>query len=525
MRGSRLLCGVSAIFLGFGAIALADPAWAAPTSASATVALPEVVAVPATTTSRPFLAASPADLDAVGYVEEEFFLAGQASVYEWEGTDGRVKVVAGPGKYTNRILVRRPKDPARFGGNIEVNLLNATTLVDRGSPLDFERMAAEGNVWIGITTKSLTVATLKKFDPQRYAPLDWSNPAPEAQRCQDPSIIPLYTTGNVNLRMMPLMMRDTTQEDGLVWDMIGQIALLLKSDGRDAVLPGFAKPRLFMTGISQSALMINTWVAAFHDRYRTAGGEPAFNGYMPIVGANMLRLAQCSTDVLAEDPRNKAPLLDVPIVKIYSEAEMNYGRYTRRPNEIKGKAGVVTYEVAGAPHARGDLPGKALKMVGVPSAEDVAKSLAGLPDMPRPPLPAGLLPNDFPWASALRGALFNLEQWANKGIAPPQTQAIELDASRKVVRDADGNARGGLRLPEIDVPTARYVGALSESGLTSIMGGKEPFGREKLKSLYGDHRKYVAKYDAATGAALKARLILSGDAADMRSAARAADVP
>ncbi|HEX8057220.1 MAG TPA: alpha/beta hydrolase domain-containing protein [Novosphingobium sp.] len=523
MRRSTLLSGVSAVLLGLGAVAPA--AFAAPADTTWRLpALPEVTPVPITAQSRPFLGAG-ADLDAAGYVEEEFFLTGQANTYEWDGTDGRVKVVAGPGKYVNRILVRRPKDPKRFSGNVEVNLLNATTMVDRGWPLDYERMVADGDAWVGITTKSLTAATLKQFDPQRYGPLDWSNPAPADKRCPEPSIIPLYTTGNISPRMMPAMMRDPAQEDGLVWDMIGQLGLLLKSDKRSAILPGSAKPKLFLTGISQSALMLNTWMAAFHNLYRTPDGKPVFDGYMPIVGANLLRIAQCSADVPVEDARNKAPLLDVPVIKIYSEAEMNYGRYTWRPDLIKARSGVVTYEIAGATHARGDIPGRPRKNLGAPSDVDVAKATVGLPQMPRIAPPGGQLPNDFAWAPTLRAALYNLEQWANKGVAPPQTPRIKLDTSLTIVRDADGNAQGGLRLPYIEVPIAHYMGALSQSGMASISGAKIPFDHARVQALYKDHADYVAKFSAATDAGVKARLIPASDAPDMKASADDAAVP
>jgi hypothetical protein len=487
-------------------------------------ALPTVTKVPVTATSRPFLSAA-AEMEAAGYVEEEFFLTGQANVYEWDGTTGKVKVVAGPGAYTNRILVRRPKDPARFSGKIEVNLLNATTLVDRGSPLDFERMVAESGAWVGLTTKSLTASTLKKFDPQRYASLNWPNPAPESQRCSNPSIVPLYTIGNISPAMMPPIMRDTTQEDGLVWDMIGQLGLLLKSGRRGEILPGFAEPKLFMTGISQSALMINTWLVGFHGLYRTASGMPAYDGYLPIVGANLLRISQCSRDVPVADPRNQAPLLDVPIIKMYSEAEMNYGRITYRPDIIKSNSGVVTYEVAGAPHSRSDIPGRPRKIVGGPAPAEVARALAGVPAMPRLPLPAGQVPNDYPWAPALRGALYHLEQWSVRGIAPPRAPRITLDATLKVVRDEHGNALGGLRLAYIDVPIARYRGAVAETGWGSITGAKVPFDKAKLAALYPTHDEYMRKFSAVTDRNPPARFVMASDADAMKAAAADADIP
>jgi Alpha/beta hydrolase domain len=537
MRRSRKIGRIAAALMSSATIALTATALTASALTSPALAAPERTVpplptlptvsgpIPVTAQSRPFLSADPAVLEAVGYVEEEYFLTGQANTYEWDGDSGKVRVVAGPGIYTNRILVRRPKAPARFSGNIEINLLNASTFVDRGFPLGFERMAAAGDAWIGITTKSLTVGALKRFDPQRYAPLNWNNPAPVDQRCQEPSIIPLYSMGNIPLRLMPPMMRDITQEDGLVWDMIGQLGLLLKGEKRSAILPEVARPKLFLTGISQSALMLNTWMVAFHDRYRMADGKPVFDGYLSIVGANILRIAQCSVDIPAQDPRSKTPVLDVPVIKIYSEAEMNYGRYSWRPDVIMRRSGVVTYEIAGATHARGDIPGKPRVTLGEPSSADMAKSLPGFPQMPRPALPAGAVTNDFPWAITLRAAYLNLEQWANMGIAPPSVPRIKLDASLEIVRDADGNTLGGLRLPYIDVPTAHYVGSLASSGMMSIVGAKTPFDDARLTILYGDHAGYLRKFTAATDAALAARLILPDDARDMKIAAAETDVP
>jgi hypothetical protein len=185
----------------------------------------------------------------------------------------------------------------------------------------------------------------------------------------------------------------------------------------------------------------------------------------------------------------------------------------------------VTYEIAGGTHSRGDIPGRPRKNLGAPSNADVARSLTGFPEMPRVGIPQGQLPNDFAWATTLRAALYNLEQWANKGVGPPRTPRIALDRSLEIVRDANGNALGGLRLPWIDVPTARYAGALSQSGQASITGAKVPFDHAKLQALYGDHATYLRKFSAATDAAVRARLILARDAPDMKGAAGEAQIP
>ena len=248
-------------------------------------------------------------MDAVGYVEEEYFLSGNADVYDWAGSDHKVQVIAGPGKYVTRILVRRPSDAARFSGNVEATVLNASLNIDFGGPTDFAAMVKQGDVWIGITSKAVTAKSLQRFDPVRYALLDWSNPAPVERRCPHPTMIPTYMAGSKEA--VEAMVKAGAEsswsqtEDGLIWDMLGQLGLLLKSEQRSQILPGFSKPWVYMTGVSQSAIYIRTWVAAFHNRYRTPDGKPVYDGYLPVVGPAMIRINQCAADVSLDDPIQK----------------------------------------------------------------------------------------------------------------------------------------------------------------------------------------------------------------------------
>src|SRR5690606_23017069 len=70
-----------------------------------------------------------------GYVESEFFVAGEANTYrevgEW-GIDGRwEKEVAEAGApYRTRVIVNRPADPRRFNGTVWVEWLNVSTGAD-----------------------------------------------------------------------------------------------------------------------------------------------------------------------------------------------------------------------------------------------------------------------------------------------------------------------------------------------------------------------------------------------------------
>ncbi len=511
-----------------GLALLASPASArrdaSPANASTQI-LPLVsVPVPVTTNSRPFLGA--ADMMAkAGYVEEEYFLSGTANTYDWTGKGHGVKVIAGPGKYVTRILVRRPRDAAKFGGNVEVTVLNASLNVDLGGPTDFARMAKQGDVWIGITTKAVTVNALKKFDAARYALLDWSNPAPADKRCANPTMIPPYMAGGKEVieAMAKAGIKNSwpEYEDGLVWDMLGQLGLLLKSEQRNSILPGFAEPRVFMTGISQSSIYIRTFVAGFHDRFRDARGKPAYDGYLAIVGPAMIRINQCAKDIELEDAFQKLTPPDVPFISISSEGEMWQARHTRQPDAFTRTGGIVSYEVAGASHAAADIPGKpldAMMFAGVPDMIKAGAALgatAGAPNL----IPAGAKPNDFTWQPLVRGAYNNLLLWSRKGIKPPRAPGIKLDAKLEIVRDTDGNALGGLRSPYIDVPVAGHTGYLTAGGMGGVTGAKRGFAPEKLKALYPDQTAYATKFSAATERLLKGRWITPEDAEAMKAAA------
>src|SRR5437016_2838367 len=119
--------------------------------------LPKVTGpIPVTADSYPFMAANrttPAmDLSKSGYVEEEFTVTGTANVYDWAG-DGTMNVKTPNAPYGTRILVRRPKDAARFSGSVMVELRFPAR------PFDWSRMwgfshhyvTEQGDAWVRIS--------------------------------------------------------------------------------------------------------------------------------------------------------------------------------------------------------------------------------------------------------------------------------------------------------------------------------------------------------------------------------------
>jgi len=132
-------------FLALGTVAAALTGTVAVTAATpANAASPPVPSpfvqgpIPATaapgdaSNNYPFLA-TPIDLAARGYVEEEFFVSGDACQYTGVGLTNATKGACFP--YTTRIIVRRPSSPEAFGTVLAEwqNVTSITPIAYRGT--------------------------------------------------------------------------------------------------------------------------------------------------------------------------------------------------------------------------------------------------------------------------------------------------------------------------------------------------------------------------------------------------------
>jgi hypothetical protein len=139
--------------------------------------------------------------------------------------------------------------------------------------------------------------------------------------------------------------------------------------------------------------------------------------------------------------------------------------------------------------------------------------------------------NPIDSAPAARAALRNLIAWID-GTEPPASTYIELQPAESIVfgnpfryavRDADGNAVGGLRLPhmtatdssgEVGAPLGTYDGAdFAQTNFFLWLGGHfTPFDSAKLDSLYPTHGSYVERVAKAAHRLVERREILKEDA-------------
>jgi hypothetical protein len=114
------------------------------------------------TGSKPPWAAPAVDLDAHGYVCEEFAIGGTACAFATvEGTeatpDGRWEVEPdGAEAYRTRLLVVRPADPARFSGMVVLNWQNVSAGYEAGTHRGDEVYRA-GHAWVGVSAQEFGV--------------------------------------------------------------------------------------------------------------------------------------------------------------------------------------------------------------------------------------------------------------------------------------------------------------------------------------------------------------------------------
>jgi len=126
------------------------------------------------------------------------------------------------------------------------------------------------------------------------------------------------------------------------------------------------------------------------------------------------------------------------------------------------------------------------------------------------------------WLPTLDAGLRHVHSWINGGKPAPSMPPIAMSGERPtIIRDAHGNAQGGVRLPELEVPVAQYGGG----GGVNLLGQTDPFSSEEVRRLYPDHATYVARVRRAAEAALQSGVIPPDRAASYIANARASGIP
>jgi len=463
------------------------------------VATPRATVLPVSATNRPFLAAArseqPVELAAAGYAESELLVSGVANVYDWTAgaSSTQLQVRAADVPYTTRILLRRPTDPRKFSGLVVVELLDAGDLYDRAPlwGLSWQQFLRHGDAWVGVTVSPAAMAALRRFDAVRYGPLsfNWRRPGDCHAATTDPRANPPDT------------------ESGLAFDTVAQVGALLRSASKENPLLDLNPRTVIAAGYGLAGAYVTTYANALHAALRLGDATPIYDGYLAAAGAQPVPISQCAAPLPPDDPRRGVLPRDVPFVTVTTESDFNLAPALRRADSDAPGDIFRLYEIPGAAH-NGPFP------AGLPAAADL--QIAGVAS------PAADLcadpPGDFPAGLAFDAVWQQYADWFAGGRPLPSLPRIETLADGGPRHDENGNASGGWRLPQLEVPLAVFAGRSTphEPGeraarVCALAGSSKPFDRAKLKSLYRNRAEYLRRFRAAVGRAVEQGLLTAAD--------------
>jgi Alpha/beta hydrolase domain len=439
------------------------------------------------------------DLSAVGYVEEEYFLEGDATAYDWKtppGEDGPWSTkTTTTAHYKTRFLVRRPTDPARFNGSVFVEWFNVSGGIDDDPDFGYAHveLLRSGWTYVGVSAQAEGVVgggfslvpgqkPLVTWDPQRYGSL--KHPG-----------------------------------DNYSYDMYSQVACVLRHlEGTVKPLGSLTPARLIAAGESQSAGYMVTYANAIQPVTKVFDGifiHSRFGGGAALSAApNASPLAAFT----GSGPASVHIRSDLTIPVFQFETETDVGGATgqsafsgsRQPDTDR----LRTWEVAGTSHADKYLLDYSAAN---PAAGDAGSLTSACTDI-----------NDGPQHWVEDTAVAALHAWLKDGTPPPHGDLLTLsDAGTGFAKDVIGNALGGVRTPAVDVPIAVLSGVTSAGGgiICSLFGQTTPLSAAQLSSLYPTHDDYVNKVTAATMMAQQAGFILPADAPLIVQQAQSAPIP
>lgn len=437
---------------------------------------------------------------AAGYVQEEYFLSGTANLYA-VGADGRAVVRTSAIPYTTHFVVVRPRDPSRFSGNVQLT---------NGHPLYGELQWARisryvlrhGDIYVGLmnggdggtrassTPDAPVAAPLvpRWFDPVRYRSIEWPS------------------------------------DDGIRWDVYSQLASLLKSGNHESPLARLKVQRIYASGWSYLGSFLRSFIDyGFHDRLRDSGGHPIIDGYLIGISSGSVGAGHVPISTADDHPPRPAPSailakIDVPIIELQSENEAITDLTPQTPEVDDIVGGHRLWTLGGVTHT--DI-GRAQSSV---ARAQAFKKLG----KPAPLSPCNLEPSDVPMADVAAAALYDLDQWVRHGTPAPSAAPNPVDPLTKYARkDGVGNALGGVRVPQLAVPLARYGAPTDEARCPTannyhfLAMKRTPLDRQVLDRLYpGGRAQFLAKFDAVTAALVAKGWLLPVDAQRERTAAQ-----
>jgi Alpha/beta hydrolase domain len=429
---------------------------------------------------RAFIAGTAFELSSVGYCEAEYRLSGTAVAYERVGDGLRPAETA---DFATRLIIYRPTDSSLFGGTVWIEWHNVSGGVDAAPGWIFthRELVRRGAVWIGVSAQQVGVVggdalikmpgvSLVEVDPERYGSLHHPG-------------------------------------DRFSYDIFTQATFAVR-EAAPTILADLSIERVIATGDSQSAFRLTTYVNEIdplvqaHDGFmiHARGGSAA-----PLDDSQDPRTALRGDPVLfRRHPR-------VPVLCVETETDLLTLDYARARQDDSDN--LVIWEIAGASHADvytfvvgarddGSLAVDVLAKLWIPRDEIFGMRLEA-------PVNSG--PQHYVRNAAVR----HLERWVREGVRPPSADRLEVEDG-SFVTDEHGIAKGGIRTPHVEVPTAVLSG-IGNGGhqISFLCGTTLPFDPDRLAELYPSRDVYLGRLSKAIGVAVAEGFILDDDSSEI----------
>ena len=391
-------------------------------------------------------------LGPANYLQEEYFLSGTARAYQPVGTwgsDGKwtAQLSGATAPYTTRMIVRRPADRAAFNGTVVVEWLNVSAGLDTAPDWGYAR---------------------EELLRKGYA---WVG-------------VSAQINGLTLLKNIQPARYGTLSHpgDSFSYDIYSQAAQAVASPVGVKPLGDLKAKRLIADGESQSASRMTTYVNAIQPLTKRFDGfmiHSRFAGSAPISQAPQPAIAGVSPARIRTDQK-------VPVMVFLSETDVLGHLAARQPDS------------------------KHYRLWEVPGTAHVDKYMLGPVGLAA--LNCALPVNDGPQHYVFNAALRSLNKWIrNDAYVPPKAPRIWIDANGTIVRDQHGNARGGIRTPQLDVPVKLLLGSGNSPAFCGLAGTSTPFDAATLAALYPTRADYLNAYVYATLDALNRKFVLRDD--------------
>ena len=454
------------------------------TSSARVMEVPAARVTPISVPGTRMFGASPVDLGAAGYVEQEYDVSGVANRYAFDDLMQNAAVIDAGYAYKTRMIVRRPTNPAKFNGTVVVEWYNVTL----GQDIDFnwatsrDYLMREGYAHVSVSAQRVGVERLKTWSGARYG--DLAVVAPE-------------TTPKDPLQAHDVLRWDLN--DALSWDIFSQTVKALREPGTVDVLPGMKARRVIATGESQAGRRLTQYYNSIDPLHRLVDGmvlyDPGYNTWHLLRGDNTTKLISVGSEVHSD---GRKPVPD--------------GATTRRW-EVAGTSHLSAWDMqyVDAMTSR-DMGLKQRDGTAVATVQDLIPGCKHYP-----------LWSAVPMHKVLNAAFDQVNRWAGGGLPASPGKALERSADGALLRhDENGRTFGGIQLAEYAYPSAFNLGYRNPGPLFCRNGGHHRFySAAELKSMYPDPDAYVRGVVEATNANLTAGYILGFDAAESIEAARA----